>query len=372
MFCYSYYLPMDIARLQLTQLMTDTLRLVGLDTVQDLLSCDLPTLGIGTKDQQIINQKVLRLFELATSSMCYDTVYKSDTSRKLQPYSTTTTVCGHRAVPYGLFSNINHMGWVDCKTGFPQLDALLGGCIRAGELTEFFGLDKDTCDQICLSALTHLISTDDSSWVVIVENGNRFSPTNLWRLLCKILPEIGKKSTMDVMRLCMSRVRVQRVYDWAGLMTGMERIHSFCSQRVYSSDLYTDQTQCNNLNSWKLHRYPSAMAILGLSQLLGPVATSQHSHLIHISARRIRAIAKEFDMSILLSSHGVESNVTGRETHCVDTECVPALGKMWSDLPHSQVRNQTTKQVYMTMQEMDIHNPHVRITVHEESMQQPT
>uniref|UniRef100_A0A0D9WRN6 RecA family profile 1 domain-containing protein n=1 Tax=Leersia perrieri TaxID=77586 RepID=A0A0D9WRN6_9ORYZ len=169
-------------------------------------------------------------------------------------------------------------------TGLQGIDALLGGGLRQGQLTELTGQSSSGKTQVCLCSASH-VAARQLGHVMYLDTSNSFSPSRIARIVDGFPFSLVKLP---------KNVRLERVM--------------------------TSIVKCGNSNICLL-------IIDSISALLAPINGGKYPRgrsMMMSVAMLLKKLADEHNLSVLVTNHMVAGNGAPK----------PALGESWKTVPH--------------------------------------
>ncbi|KAJ3706356.1 hypothetical protein LUZ61_010061 [Rhynchospora tenuis] len=195
-------------------------------------------------------------------------------------------------------------------TGLQGIDALLGGGLRQGQVTEIVGPSSSGKTQVCLSSATHVV--DKKFGVVLyLDTSNSFSPFRISCFVNQVHPYLPKELKERRLQTIMSNIYCQSVFDIFALLDLLRHVESTLKHSV-------------KLGGSKL----CLLVIDSVSSIIAPVIGGKNSQgwcMVASVGVLLKRIAYEHNIAVLVTNHMV-----GGENGTVK----PALGESWKGIPH--------------------------------------
>ncbi|KAL6863771.1 hypothetical protein ACP4OV_016674 [Aristida adscensionis] len=195
-------------------------------------------------------------------------------------------------------------------TGLQGIDTLLGGGLRQGQLTEITGPSSSGKTQVCLHSASHVAAMHMGS-VMYLDTSNSFSPRRVASIIGE-QPSSLVKETKDMrLKRVMSSIICESVFDIFALFEILQQLELSLKDKV-------------NNGSSKI----CLLIIDSISSLLAPIIGGKYPQgrsMMTSVAVRLKKLAKEHNLSVLVSNHMVSA---GNGAH------KPALGLSWKTVPH--------------------------------------
>ncbi|KAL6864912.1 hypothetical protein ACP4OV_016063 [Aristida adscensionis] len=186
---------------------------------------------------------------------------------------------------------------------------LLGGGLRQGQLTEITGPSSSGKTQVCLQSASHVAAMHMGS--VMYLDTSSSSPRRIASIIGE-LPSSLVKETKDMrLKRVMSSIICESVFDIFALFEILHQLELSLKDKV-------------NNDSSKI----CLLIIDSISSLLAPITGGKYPQgrsMMTSVAVRLKKLAKEHNLSVLVSNHMVSA---GNGAH------KPALGLSWKTVPH--------------------------------------
>ncbi|KAF3329973.1 DNA repair protein RAD51 4 isoform X1 [Carex littledalei] len=195
-------------------------------------------------------------------------------------------------------------------TGLQGIDALLGGGLREGQMTEIVGPSSSGKTQVCLSSATYVVDKKFGA-VLYLDTSNSFSPNRISRFVNQTHPSLPKEEKERRLQMIMSNIYCQSVFDIFSLLDLLHHVESTLKHTV-------------KLGGSKL----CLLIIDSVSSLIAPIIGGKNSQgwcMMASVGVLLKKIAYEHNISVLVTNHMV-----GGENGTLK----PALGESWKCIPH--------------------------------------
>ncbi|XP_061337331.1 DNA repair protein RAD51 homolog 4 [Gastrolobium bilobum] len=190
-------------------------------------------------------------------------------------------------------------------TGCEGIDALLGGGLREGQLTELVGPSSSGKTQACLLSASTVAKHENS--VIYLDTGNSFSPQRIAHL-------VGQPSGYA---------------DHGPLQKVLDRIICYSVFDVYQMFDVLHQLKINlRSKTVKSDHHVRLLIVDSISSLITPIlgGSGPQGHALMISAGfLLKNIAHDHNIAVLVTNHVVAGE---------DGISKPALGESWKSVPH--------------------------------------
>ncbi|KAK8463894.1 hypothetical protein PHAVU_011G067900 [Phaseolus vulgaris] len=193
------------------------------------------------------------------------------------------------------------------STGCERIDALLGGGLREGQLTELVGSSSSGKTQACL--LTASTVAKHKSSVIYLDTGNSFSPHRIARF-------VGQSSASDnqaahKLKEVLDRIICYSVFDIYQMFDVLHQLKTNLRSEIVKSN-----------------QHVRLLIVDSISSLVTPIlgGSGPQGHALMISAGfLLKKLGHEHNIAVLVTNH-----VVGGE----DGVSKPALGESWKSVPH--------------------------------------
>eukprot|EP00850_Spirogloea_muscicola_P020331 SM000212S06924 [mRNA] locus=s212:217456:220037:- [translate_table: standard] len=201
------------------------------------------------------------------------------------------------------------------SSGCERIDDLLGGGVKSGTLIEFVGTSASGKTQLCLQ-IAAAAAFKNRVAVAFVDTANSFSAQRVAQMICGLVGTEEKLQEVeaDIPRAMKSIVRM-RAYDIHSLLYLLDEICRRKTLAMQPTDYF---------KQLRLLIVDSASAIV--APVLGS-GQSQGHLLMQTLSRRLKSLAIEHDVAVLVTNHTVAGDADQPK---------PALGETWKSVP--QVR----------------------------------
>ncbi|KAK9940367.1 hypothetical protein M0R45_017033 [Rubus argutus] len=193
------------------------------------------------------------------------------------------------------------------STGCEGIDLLLGGGLRAGQLTELVGPSSSGKTQVCLLAASYLVSKNMGT-VVYLDTGNSFSSQRIAQFVGRISNCMFDQAGQRIFQKVMNNILCYSVFDIFSMFNVLHRLEI-------------------NLQSQKGEQV-RLLIIDSISSLITPIignSGSQGRALMASAGYLLKKLAQEHNLVVLVTNHTV-----GGERGIPK----PALGQTWKSVPH--------------------------------------
>ncbi|XP_078180997.1 DNA repair RAD51-like protein [Carex rostrata] len=195
-------------------------------------------------------------------------------------------------------------------TGLEGIDALLGGGLREGQMTEIVGPSSSGKTQVCLSSSTYVVDKNFGA-VLYLDTSNSFSPNRIGCFVNQTHASLLKEEKERRLQMIMSNIYCQSVFDIFALLDLLHHVESTLKHTV-------------KLGGSKL----CLVIIDSVSSLIAPIIGGKNSQgwcMMASVGVLLKKIAYEHNISVLVTNHMV-----GGENGTLK----PALGESWKGIPH--------------------------------------
>uniref|UniRef100_A0A0D3H3G3 RecA family profile 1 domain-containing protein n=1 Tax=Oryza barthii TaxID=65489 RepID=A0A0D3H3G3_9ORYZ len=194
-------------------------------------------------------------------------------------------------------------------TGFQGVDALLGGGLRQGQLTEITGQSSSGKTQVCLCSASH-VAARQLGVVMYLDTSNSFSPSRIARIVDGFPISLVREPKNVRLERVMSSIICKSVFDIFDLFEVLHQLELSLKSKVN-----------NGGNKICL------LIIDSISSILAPINGGKYprgrSMMISV-AMILKKLAYEHNLSVLVTNHMVAGNGAPK----------PALGESWKTVPH--------------------------------------
>ncbi|KAJ4772214.1 DNA repair protein RAD51 [Rhynchospora pubera] len=195
-------------------------------------------------------------------------------------------------------------------TGLEGIDALLGGGLRQGQVTEIVGPSSSGKTQVCLSSATHVVDRN-FGMVLYLDTSNSFSPFRISCFVNQLHPSLPKELKETSLQTIMSNIYCQSVFDIFALLDLLHHVETTLKHTV-------------KLGGSKL----CLLIVDSVSSVIAPVIGGKNSQgwcMMASVGVLLKRIAYEHNIAVLVTNHMV-----GGENGTLK----PALGESWKGIPH--------------------------------------
>ncbi|KDP44181.1 hypothetical protein JCGZ_05648 [Jatropha curcas] len=193
------------------------------------------------------------------------------------------------------------------STGFEGIDALLGGGVREGQLTELVGPSSSGKTQVCLQVAAN-VAIQHTGSVIFMDTGNSFSPQRIEHFVHRIS---GSAFNENFVQKVMSNILCHSVFDIFSMFDVLRQV-----------EIGLKSQQCKG--DCKVR----SIIVDSISSLITPVlgGSGSQGHALMTSAGfLLKKLAHEHNIAVLVTNH----MVTGEGGNPK-----PALGESWKSIPH--------------------------------------
>ncbi|XP_025641890.1 DNA repair protein RAD51 homolog 4 isoform X1 [Arachis hypogaea] len=195
-------------------------------------------------------------------------------------------------------------------TGFKGIDALLGGGLRAGQLTELVGPSSSGKTQACLTSASTVAKNGGS--VIYFDTGNSFSPQHIAHLVGQTSGYvIGNQAEPGPLQKVMERIICYSVFDIYQMFDVLQQLKINLKSKIVEPD-----------------RRVQLLIVDSISSLITPIlgGSGPQGHALMISAGYLlKKLADEHNIAVLVTNHMVAGEGGTSK---------PALGESWKSVPH--------------------------------------
>ncbi|XP_004505899.1 DNA repair protein RAD51 homolog 4 isoform X2 [Cicer arietinum] len=196
------------------------------------------------------------------------------------------------------------------STGCEGIDALLGGGLRAGQLTELVGPSSSGKTQVCLMSASTFAKHKGS--VIYLDTGNSFSPQRIAHFVGQSSDCVsGNQADRRSLQKVLDRIICYPVFDVYEMFDMLHQLKINLTSEIVKSD-----------------RHVQLLIVDSISSLITPIlrGNGPQGHALMISAGfLLKKLAHEHNIAVLVTNH-----VVGGE----DGNSKPALGESWKSVPH--------------------------------------
>ncbi|GFR91759.1 DNA repair protein RAD51 4 [Elysia marginata] len=199
------------------------------------------------------------------------------------------------------------------SSGLDSLDQLLDGGLYTGEVTELAGDTGTGKTRICHWCAVSTVKEESNS-VLYIDICNSFDV----RLLMDSMPEV--QPDPEILQSRLSRIKCLQVFDVFQLFSALDRVMDSLSQQDHTS------------SEWEGLKL---VIIENLPLLIYPIMSNNAPYNQGILSRlglKLKQLADSFSIAVLVSNYLV--SLYG---HSKTDQRKPALGRVWSTVPHTRV-----------------------------------
>ncbi|KAF7805510.1 DNA repair protein RAD51-like protein 4 isoform X2 [Senna tora] len=197
------------------------------------------------------------------------------------------------------------------STGCQGIDALLGGGLREGQLTELVGPSSSGKTQVCLKSASTVAKMHMSS-VVYLDTGNSFSPQRIAHFVGQSSGSVFNNQT--------DRGPLQKVLDSIICYSVFDIFQMFDVLHQLEINLRSEMLKSDH--------QVRLLIVDSISSLITPIlgGSGPQGHALMISAGfLLKKLAHEQNLAVLVTNHMVGGD-SGTSK--------PALGESWKSVPH--------------------------------------
>ncbi|XP_020975784.1 DNA repair protein RAD51 homolog 4-like [Arachis ipaensis] len=191
-----------------------------------------------------------------------------------------------------------------------RIDALLGGGLRAGQLTELVGPSSSGKTQACLTSASTVAKNGGS--VIYFDTGNSFSPQHIAHLVGQTSGYvIGNQAEPGPLQKVMERIICYSVFDIYQMFDVLQQLKINLKSKIVEPD-----------------RRVQLLIVDSISSLITPIlgGSGPQGHALMISAGYLlKKLADEHNIAVLVTNHMVAGEGGTSK---------PALGESWKSVPH--------------------------------------
>ncbi|MED6185320.1 hypothetical protein PIB30_055930 [Stylosanthes scabra] len=195
-------------------------------------------------------------------------------------------------------------------TGFQGIDALLGGGLRAGQLTELVGLSSSGKTQACLTSASTVAKQGGS--VIYFDTGNSFSPQRIADLVGQTSDYVvDNQAELGPLQRVMERIMCYSVFDIYQMFDMLQQLKINLKSKIVESD-----------------HHVQLLIIDSISSLITPILGGRgpQGHALMISAGYLlKKLADDHNIAVMVTNHMVAGEGGTSK---------PALGESWKSVPH--------------------------------------
>ncbi|KAJ0236016.1 DNA repair protein RAD51 4 [Hirschfeldia incana] len=193
------------------------------------------------------------------------------------------------------------------SSGDREMDSLLQGGFRQGQVTELVGPSSSGKTQFCMQAAASVAEKQDGS-VFYVDTGNSFSARRIAQFIC------GSSDAAALRKRVLSRISCHTVYDIYTMFDTLQGLEVALKSQVQM-----------NVNECRLR----LLVVDSVSSLITPIlggSGSQGRALMVALGYLLKKLAHEHNIAVLVTNHTVGAGESGKTK--------PALGETWKSIPH--------------------------------------
>lgn len=272
----------------ITSVHLDALRINGINTVADFLSCDVERLAqkllVPARDLSSIQKTVIA--QLAAFPLNGSDYYKEFISR-----------------------------FCILSTGCENLDELLDGGLYTGDVTEIVGAAGAGKSQICMN-ISLFTALEAKKHLVYIDTGGSFCGARLKEMLTE------SKSCDDDQEIdihVLSRISVFQAFDIFSMIEALESVRQSLS----------NEGEDANIPHLKLIIVDCLAAVV--SPILGGQQIHGHSLMVKLS-RILNSLAFEHSVAVVITN-----NVVTDSSKLSSFSVKPALGPTWAHVPNTRL-----------------------------------
>ncbi|XP_020214808.1 DNA repair protein RAD51 homolog 4 isoform X1 [Cajanus cajan] len=194
-------------------------------------------------------------------------------------------------------------------TGCERIDALLGGGLREGQLTELVGPSSSGKTQACLLSASTVAKHNSS--VIYLDTGNSFSPQRIASFVGQSSGHVFDNQVDHILKKVLDRIICYSVFDVYQMFDVLHQLKSNLRSEIVKSN-----------------QHVRLLIVDSISSLITPIlgGSGPQGHALMISAGfLLKKLAHENNIAVLVTNH-----VVGGE----DGISKPALGESWKSVPH--------------------------------------
>ncbi|KAJ4842281.1 DNA repair protein rad51d [Turnera subulata] len=196
------------------------------------------------------------------------------------------------------------------STGIHEIDSLLQGGFREGQLNEIAGPSSSGKTQVCLQVAAS-VATKCIGSVVYVDTGNSFSSQRIRHFVSRISgPTFNQERDLTIQKV-MSGILCHSVFDIFAMFDVLHQLQSSLRSQVDRADQNVRLLVVDSLSSL-------------ITPILGGGGSQGHA-LMTYTGFLLKKLANEHNLAVLVTNH----MVGGDGGHLK-----PALGESWKSIPH--------------------------------------
>ncbi|XP_022148499.1 DNA repair protein RAD51 homolog 4 isoform X2 [Momordica charantia] len=200
------------------------------------------------------------------------------------------------------------------STGCEGVDALLGGGLREGQLTEIVGPSSSGKTQVCLRAASNVAMKYNAN-VFYLDTGNSFSPHRISDFVHWKSASALDGTEHSILQQVMSSISCHSVFDIFAMFDVLHELEFSLRSQMCKGD-----------------RRVQLLIVDSISSLITPIlaGSSSQGHALMISAGYLlKKIAHEHNIAVLVTNHTVGGDRGSSK---------PALGESWKSVPHVRLQ----------------------------------
>ncbi|XP_017411391.1 DNA repair protein RAD51 homolog 4 isoform X1 [Vigna angularis] len=195
------------------------------------------------------------------------------------------------------------------STGCEGIDALLGGGLREGQLTELVGSSASGKTQACLLSASTVAKHKSS--VIYLDTGNSFSPHRIARFVGQSSGYDSENQADHMLKKVLDRIICHSVFDIYQMLDVLHQLKINLRSEIVKSN-----------------QHVRLLIVDSISSLITPIlgGSNPQGHALMISAGYLlKKLAHEHNIAVLVTNHVVRGE---------DGISKPALGESWKSVPH--------------------------------------
>ncbi|XP_050204483.1 DNA repair protein RAD51 homolog 4 isoform X2 [Mercurialis annua] len=192
------------------------------------------------------------------------------------------------------------------STGFQGVDALIGGGLREGQLTELVGLSSSGKTQVCLRVAAS-IAEQHMGRVIFMDTCNSFSPQRIQHFV----DQISGSALTEIM----SNILCCPVFDIFSMFDVLHQIEISLKSQGHNGDLKVRSLIVDSISSL-------------ITPILGGGGPQGHA-LMTSAGILLKKLAHEHNIAVLVTNHMVAGDGGNLK---------PALGESWKSIPHVRLQ----------------------------------
>lgn len=195
------------------------------------------------------------------------------------------------------------------STGCEGIDALLGGGLREGQLTELVGSSSSGKTQACLLSASTVAKHKSS--VIYLDTGNSFSPQRIAHFVGQSSGYVFGNQADHMLQKVLDRIICYSVFDIYQMFDVLHQVKINLRSEIVKSN-----------------QHVRLLIVDSISSLITPIlgGSGPQGHALMISAGfLLKKLAHEHNIAVLVTNH-----VVGGQ----EGISKPALGESWKSVPH--------------------------------------